>query len=149
MNADDFLHRHGEESERVVLMQIGLGRKGQPDQIPKRPDAVGGNAGLGQLLPIMRDRIRDAINARPQSLHLKFFPFRWREGFDFIPDVAADISRFHSLPFFTLWLRIITLNNVASAATDWKEGVAPKTRQRKPSRTGGTGPARTFLLSNP
>jgi hypothetical protein len=72
VDAHDLLARHGEQPERVVLAQVGLGREGQPREIVERGDLsrVGDARGV-QALAHRRDIGEQAGHGRTQAFELQ------------------------------------------------------------------------------
>ena len=82
VDADDLLHGLGEQTEGVIVAQIGLGGGRDAADIVKRFDAVRRDAGLIQLFGVER-HVAVAIIHRPfQPLQLQLFELFARHGFN-------------------------------------------------------------------
>ena len=81
--------RHGQETERVVVAQVGLGGEGEPPQVVQRPDAVRGDAALCELIAVKRD-VGHPFHQSAQPVQLKRFEVIARQTLLGLPDAVLD-----------------------------------------------------------
>ena len=94
---NDLFHRHGNQSERIIVTQVRLSSKRQPIQILERADAVGSNTRFTQFVFVKGNSLRHSIDSRPQTFHLKFFHLAPRQRLYLIPNIGADRFLTHRL----------------------------------------------------
>jgi hypothetical protein len=66
-------HRDGEHPVGIIPAQVLLRREGEPGKVGERPDVLGGDPFLVELLPVIGNMGVDPVERRLQALDLELF----------------------------------------------------------------------------
>ena len=90
VHAHEFVARHGEHAERIMVAQVDLGRQRQVGDVAVTADSLGRDAGLVELLPVERDIVVGIAQCRAQAPDLQLAEFGSGERLAlFLPEEAA------------------------------------------------------------